>query len=349
MRFVKIIEGIEGDYLETKESNLFFDVKGLLHPRDRKICFLRFYPHPKGDRIKDGIKYKKVYKLDERYSLIKAKYPQYLFGSKELDFEVQAVKNQDIKKIYTPREYLQNLKEMDNLSTLEQYSESLCELFVNKGGISQDSIGISGSPMIGLNKEDSDIDIIIYGTENGYNLLKKLPILLKENEKLRKYNLEEYKSHYNWRVGGSDISFKNFLKSEQRKFHQGKFHGFDYFIRYIKSPKDWEGNFYDFKYTNFGRIKVKALITDSKDSIFTPCSYKIENIKILEKNLISSKINVNDILEINSFRARFCEQAKEEEAVIVEGKLERVNYKNKLEYYRILLTDQTKDKMLIVN
>ncbi|MFX1281150.1 MAG: nucleotidyltransferase domain-containing protein [Promethearchaeota archaeon] len=346
---MKIIEGIEGDYIETNESNLFFDVKGLFHPNDRKICFLRFYPHPEGDRIKQGIKYKKVYNLDERYSLIKTMYPQYLFNSKELGIEVQAVKNRDIKKIYTPREYFQNLKEIDNLSTLESYSKDLCELFIEKGGISPDLIGITGSTMVGLNEEDSDIDIIIYGTENSYNFQEKLFNILKESSLLRKYNLEEYNTHYDWRVGGSDISFESFMRSERRKLHQGKFSVYDYFIRYIKSPKDWKGNYYDYEYSNMGRIKVKALITESKDSIFTPCTYKIGNVKPLEKKLTDNKIDIKDITEINSFRARFCEQAKEGEYVLVEGKLERVNYKDTIEFYRILLTDQTKDKMLVIN
>lgn len=346
---MNIIKGIEGDYIETKESNLFFDVKGLLHPIDKKICFIRFYPNVKGDRIKEGIKYKKVYQMDERYSLIKAKYPQYFFYSQELDIEVQGVKNQDIKKIYSPREYFQNLKEMDNLSTLEKYSKSLCELFIQKGGVPQDLIGITGSSMVGLNRKDSDIDIIIYGTENSYDFQQKLPILLKEDNNLRKYNLEEYLSHYNWRVGGSDVSFENFMRSEQRKLHQGKFNGYDYFIRYIKSPEDWKGNYYDYKYTNLGRIKVKAEITDSKDSIFTPCTYKIDNVQLMEKIAGMNKINPQDIIEINSFRGRFCEQANQGELVLVVGKLEKVNYKNKVEYCRILLTDQSKDKMLIID
>jgi predicted nucleotidyltransferase len=346
---MKNIKGIEGDYIETKENNLFFDIKGLLHPNNRKICFLRFYPHPEGDRVNKGVKYKKIYDLEERYSLLRTKYPNYLFFSEELDLEVQGVKIQDIEKIYTPKECLESLGRKDKLSKTETYSKSLCEFFIDKGGISQELIGITGSVMVGLNKEDSDIDIIIYGTKNCLIFQENLNILLEESSNIRKYNIDEYKSHFNWRVGGSDISFEDFMKSEQRKLHQGKFHGYDYFIRYIKSSKDWEGNFYDYNYTNFGRIKAKALITDSKDSIFTPCSYKINNIKILEKGLISNKININDISEINSFRSRFCEQAKEGESVIVEGKLERVNYKNKLGYYRILLTDQTKDKMLIAN
>lgn len=346
---MKNIKGIEGDYIETKEDNLFFDVKGIFHPNDRKICYLRFYSHPEGDRKNKGVPFKKIYNLNERNSLIRTKYPQYLYYSKELDFEVQSVKNQDIKKIHSPRDFLRNLTKKETLSTLEQNSKSLCELIINKSGISKELIGITGSTMVGLDSSDSDIDIIIYGTEPSLVFQKELKKLLKASNKLRKYNLNEYKSHYKWRVGGSDISFKDFMKSEQRKLHQGKYENYDFFIRYIKSPKDWRGDFYDYHYKNYGRISLKACILDSKDSIFTPCSYKIKPLKVLDEKLISNKIELKDILEVNSFRARFCEHAKEGEIVLVEGKLEKVNYKNSIEYYRILLTDQTIDKMLILN
>jgi predicted nucleotidyltransferase len=346
---MNLIEGIEGDYIETKESNLIFDVKGVLHPNDRKICFLRFYPHPKGDRIKEGKNYRKIYSLNNRYSLIRTKYPEYLFYSKELDLEVQGVKNRDIKKIYSPRDFLRKLDEKETLSSIEQHSKSLCELFISKGGVSKDLIGITGSSMVGLDKKDSDIDIILYGTETSLYFQDKLRFLLEESNELREYNLDEYRSHYKWRVGGSNISFKDFMKSEKRKLHQGKYENYDFFIRYIQSPKDWNGNYYDYQYKNYGRISLKATILDSKDSIFTPCSYKIKPHKVLDEKLISSKIDLKDILEVNSFRARFCEHAKEGETVLVEGKLEKVNYKNKVEYYRILLTDQILDKMLILN
>jgi len=66
---MKIPKGIEGDYLETKENCLFFDIKGYHHPQDRKICFLRFFPDQNGDRTKEGKKYKKIYSLDERENL----------------------------------------------------------------------------------------------------------------------------------------------------------------------------------------------------------------------------------------------------------------------------------------
>jgi predicted nucleotidyltransferase len=202
--------------------------------------------------------------------------------------------------------------------------------------------------MVGLNSEDSDIDLIIYGTETSLKFQENLKKIFKKPNNCRKYTIDEYKSHYQWRVGGSDISFEDFLKSERRKQHQGKFMGYDFFIRYLKSPKDWKGNFYDYQYTNYGRLRLKAKIIDSKDSIFTPCSYKIEPQKVLESSNRTKNVNLKDIFEINSFRGRFCEQAKEGESVLVEGKIEKVTYKNSFEYYRILLTDQTKDKLLIL-
>lgn len=341
-------KGIEGDYLETKD-NLIFDVKGIRHPKDRKICFIRFYSHSEGDRLRDGLRYKKVYKLEERFEFLRKNYPNYLFYSPRLDLELQGVKTQDIKKIYNPRNYFHELQQQDSLSDIERNSIELCNLFIKEGNISKDLIGITGSPMVGLNKDDSDIDLIIYGTENSLNFQDNLQRLFqKESNNFRKYNYNEYKNHYQWRVGGSDITFENFLKTEKSKLHQGKYRGNEYFIRYIKSPKDWKGTFYDYKYENFDRISMKAIVTDDTDALFTPCEYEIEVLKIIKSSKELSKELKEDIRYINSYRGRFCEQAKKGEKVLVEGKLEKVFFKDKV-YFRILLTDQIKDKMLILS
>ena len=342
------IKGIEGDYVESKIDNLIFDVKGIHHPKDRKICFIRFYPNPQGDREKIGQKYTKIYDLRERYAFLKKNYPKYLFFSEQLDLELQGVKNEDIKKIYTPRDHFKELQEKGSSSKVEKYSKLLCELFINEVNIPEDSIGVTGSSMVGLNKDKSDIDLIIYGTQIGIEFQDKLAHIFETSNDCRMYDLEEYKSHYEWRVGGSNIPFEDFVKSEKRKLHQGKFHGVDFFIRYIKNPEDWKGSFYDYKYENHGRIKLEAKIVDSSDSIFTPCSYKINALNILNISDTSKDVNMKDILEVNSFRGRFCEHAREGETVTIEGKLEKVSFKNKKEYFRVLLGDQVKDRMILM-
>ena len=346
---MRILKGIEGDYLETKENHLFFDIKGYHHPQDRKICFLRFFPDQNGDRTKEGITYKKIYALEERYLKLREDYPQYLFFSNELDLELQGVETKDIKKIYTPQKYYNNLKQKSSLSKIEKLSISLCELFTTSSSVPEDAIGISGSPMIGLSKENSDIDLIIYGTRVSLEFQDKLKTLLLTSNNCRTYNSTEFKIHYKWRVGGSGIKFEDFLRSEKRKMHQGKYNGVDFFIRYIKSPDDWKGTFYDYKYKNLGRIKVKAKIIDHTNSIFTPCSYKIDSVKVVESSNIGNNLDINNLNEISSFRGRFCEQAIKGESVFVEGKLEEVNFKGSKTHQRILLTNQKHDKMIVLD
>jgi len=345
---MKIPKGVEGDYIETKNDSLFFDVKGVHHPSDRKICFIRFYPHINGVRIKNGKKYKKIYDLQERFSFLRKNHPKYLFFSKEYDMELQCVKNEDIKNIYTPREYYKELSQKFNLNRLEKCSKELCELFIENLALPYGSIGITGSQMVGLSKEQSDIDLIVYGTDISRNFQKKLANILEKDQDCRKYKQEEYLTHYEWRVGGSGLPFEKFLKSERRKLHQGMYKGFEFFIRYIKSPKDWKGTYYDYSYKNMGRIKLKAKVTDDSNAIFTPCSYKIECIKAYNNKSISKNIKLDDIIMVSSFRGRFCEHAIKGETVLIEGKLEKVIVRNNKEYFRILLTDQKQDKMMIL-
>jgi predicted nucleotidyltransferase len=340
--------GIEGDYLLTKNSRLYFDVKGIHHPDDRKISFIRFYPSKEGDRIKNGKMYKKIYDLKERYSFLKANYPQYLFFSKQWDLELQAVKNEEIEHIYSPRIYFQSLYNKKALTPIETTSKKLCELFIEEGDIPDNSIGITGSQMVGLNTNQSDIDLVIYGTKNSLKFQKSLEIIFKTSNKCRMYNQQEYSKHYNWRVGGSDIPYEKFLQTEMRKLHQGKYQGIDFFIRYLKSPEDWKGNYYDYQFQNLGRIHMKVKIKDSTDSIFTPCNYKIEPLEILSYSNKERGVSLERINEICSYRGRFCEQAIENETIIINGKLERVQFKHEQEYFRILLENQITDKMIVI-
>ena len=65
----------EGDFVETTEG-LIFDVKGLVHPPERVIAFLRYYPSKNGKRERDGQQYDKVYHLAERFDFLKQHYSQ---------------------------------------------------------------------------------------------------------------------------------------------------------------------------------------------------------------------------------------------------------------------------------
>lgn len=44
-----VLKAREGDIIETKEG-IFFDVKGVIHPPEKVVAFIRFIPNIEGDR-----------------------------------------------------------------------------------------------------------------------------------------------------------------------------------------------------------------------------------------------------------------------------------------------------------
>jgi predicted nucleotidyltransferase len=90
-----------------------------------------------------------------------------------------------------------------------------------------------------------------------------------------------------------------------------------------------------------GYAKIKARVIYDSQMIFTPCHYKIDDLKIVEGS------TTEPIQEIVSFRGRFCEQARNGETVMAQGKLEKVQRKGAQEYYRLLLGNKVSDYMIL--
>jgi predicted nucleotidyltransferase len=89
-------------------------------------------------------------------------------------------------------------------------------------------------------------------------------------------------------------------------------------------------------------VKIEAVVVDDSEAIFTPCTYKIEDVKIVEGP------KLQPITEIASFRGRFCEQARKGEAVVAQGKLEHVtDHRSGEEYFRLLLGNKPTDYMIL--
>jgi len=136
------------------------------------------------------------------------------------------------------------------------------------------------------------------------------------------------------------MSFEDFVKTESRKALQGMFLKHDYFIRFVKNQREVKEQYGTVQYTSLGYAKIKAKIIDDSEAIFTPCRYKIEDVDILDG------VHVKHVEEIASFRGRFCEQARNGETVIAQGKVELVKDRER-EYHRLLLGNRASDHMIL--
>jgi len=330
----------EGDFIETHQD-LIFDVKGLIHPPNRIIAFIRYFPSKEKERKRKNKIYSKIYSLSRRYAWLKENLPNYLVYDPVFDEVLCEVPVEDIKKHYTPVETVKRLLKAESLDFLEFKALELVSLLRSSANIPWNAIGISGSIMVNLHTVSSDIDLIVYGSRNCRRVYSAIKGLLKDSScPLKPYSLDELRRLFDFRSKDTLMNFEDFVRVESRKILQGKFMQTDYYIRFVKDWNEIEENYGDVRYKNVGYGKIEATVIDDSESIFTPCTYKIENVKVLEGP------NAEPIMEVASFRGRFCEQARKGEKIVAQGKIEQVTKKDGATYYRLLIGNKPTDYMI---
>jgi len=330
----------EGDIIETFDSNIF-DVKGLVHPPRKIVAFIRFIPDPKGDRKRENTTYRKVYPLKERYELLREQFPQFLVFDPVFDEQLCEVPIEAVKHLFKPAEGLVSLRCKDVLDKVETDALEFAGLLKENANVSWSKLGVSGSLLVGLHMSSSDVDPVIYGSENCRKVYATLKSLMQHKDSpVKPYTREGLKRLFDFRSKDTVMSFEDFLRTESRKVLQGMFKRRDFFIRCVKDWNEIEHEYGGVRYKSVGYVKIKATVTDDSEMIFTPCCYKIADVKILEG------IHVEPVEEIVSFRGRFCEQARNGETVIAQGKVERVQKQGEREYSRLLLGNRTSDFMV---
>lgn len=316
--------------METVEG-LFFAVKGVVQPPDRLFAYLRYVPEPKGERVRRGIHYRRLYEFEEQQAFLERESSAYLHFDPVLGTSVQCVPLHRVKKIYSPHERMAELREKER-DELENMALKLADFLREQAGIKEGDIGISGSLLLGLHLSNSDIDLVVFGEEPSRKVYSALQMLMDEPKSgLERLNRDELEGLYQRRSQGKALSFAQFQKTERHKVLQGKFWGKEFFFRMVKKPWEVNEKYGERIYTSLGKISIQGRVKDISEAIFTPCVYKIEEVKVLEGE--------TEFLpeEIVSFRGRFCEQAQEGEVVVAKGKLERVLAQDGKVSYRILL------------
>jgi len=331
----------EGDLVETID-NIIFDVKGLVHPPKRVVAFIRYVPDPNGNRERDGKRYSKYYELSKRYELLKLKYPQYLVNDPIFNTLLCEVPVEDIRQHYNPAKGLQELRKRKSLDEAETSALQFMEILKEYSGVQWSKLGISGSILVKLHEPSSDMDIVVYGSETGYKLQETMKnIFENKNSPIKAYDLEGLQELFDFRSKDTNVSFEDFVRTDSRKISHGKFMRKHFFIRFVKDLNEVSEQYGSIIYKPEGSIRIKATVADSSEALFTPCSYKLAKVQVLDGP------KIEHIEEIVSFRGRFCEQARNGEAVIAEGKLERVQQEGKDDHFRLLLGSKPADHMIL--
>ena len=182
----------EGFAVETVEG-LIFTVKGLSHPPDRLIAYLRYLPDPSGDRNRNGITYRRIYRFEEQQRILKRDFPSYLGKDPCFGIPVQWVETRRIRRIYDPRKRLKEISRRGPRDRTERKVAAFVELLRNSARIDLPSLGISGSVLLNLHLPKSDLDFIVYGEQQGLAVHGALDRLLDKGaeDSVRRLNRKE--------------------------------------------------------------------------------------------------------------------------------------------------------------
>ncbi|TEU14225.1 MAG: hypothetical protein E3J21_16560 [Anaerolineales bacterium] len=323
---------IEGYYVKSIEG-LLFAVKGLIHPPEVVVAYLRYAPDPDGERERDDIRYRRLYYFEEQEELLRERYPLYLFFDPVFGEQLQGIPKERIRLVYDPCLKLTDLRQREGLDELEAKAVEFADLLVGRAKVLERSMGVSGSILVGLHTPRSDVDIVVYGSEHCRAVHRVLRELLEEQgSEVRRLDEEEMRELYASRSQDTPMGFGDFARLEGRKVNQGRFRECEYFIRFVKAPAEVGESYGDRRYISLGQAEIEATVADASEAIFTPCTYKIEDVQ-----WVGGQHGAPLPEEIVSFRGRFCEQAREGERVIAQGKLERVVAREREAYHRLLL------------
>jgi predicted nucleotidyltransferase len=321
----------EGFALETQEG-LIFTVKGLIHPPDAVVAYLRYVPDPRGDRERNGVRYRRVYHFDEQVSVLETRFPDYLFFDPVFGARLQGVSRARVRRVYDPRRKLAELRQRGPGDEAEEAALHFAELLCQTAEVPAACLGISGSILLGLHAPSSDLDLVVYSTEAGWKVHRALRHLLDDpSSDVTRLDEQGLRALHTVHAADTGVPLADFVRLQARKVNEGRYRGREYFMRFVKDVTEIGEKYGDRRYTPLGPACIQARVADDGEAIFTPCRYGVKGVQFL-----SGEEGV-DLWEAVSYRGRFCEQARAGENIIAQGELERVVLRDGAAYHRLIV------------
>jgi predicted nucleotidyltransferase len=221
-----------------------------------------------------------------------------------------------------------------HVSDLERASRSLAELLVDKASVNWSDIGLTGSQLVGLSSQKSDIDLVVYGSRPARKIHRSLKGKLDSFPEIKQYHGDPLKKHVRFRWEKHERWTKALQIIESQKALQGLFRSYDFFIRTVKLPEEIDYKYEDLVIRDKGIQTISCIVTDDSDSIFTPCIYIVES-------------DMTRLQRLVSFRGRFTEHVSAGETVEARGRLEMVTNVNTDESFTQLVLGENPSDYLM--
>jgi predicted nucleotidyltransferase len=254
------------------------------------LCFLRY--------IKDNSGWKKV-TTEPAIAFLKQYHPDYLHYSPVLDAHLHAVAIERIVKHHRPKQRLQQIM-INQQDAIERDLFQLCDL-LQQHGLDLTQIGVTGSILVGVQKQGSDIDLVCYGKAI-FHQCRAITRELIQQEKLQELNDKDWQESYQRR--SCALSFADYVWHERRKTNKAIINGRKFDLNFIDGSLRSEVIIFQKR----GAITLQCTVIDDTHAFDYPAEFKIDH---------------EQFEAIVSFTATYTGQAIKGETVEVSGIVEQ--------------------------
>ncbi len=315
-----MLRGREGDFIELDDGSIF-EIKGLSHPPHGVIAYPRYTPDEGGERSKEGRRYRKLNTIREKVEFLRSRFSEYYTFDPYYQRMLPIIPWSRVVKHYTPQHTVTELLAARNLAGLRLKALRFLRCVAEMADVSLDRLGISGSIMLGLEGEGSDIDLVVYGLRESQKVRAAILKAMAEGMLIRRLGGERLKELYLTRSKDTQMSYEDFKRVEEKKSNQGLFENTPFFIRYLKDWNEVDERYGEYQIRRLGYAKITAEVLDASQAHLTPAIYLLKDVRVLSG---PSSLTVDRLI---TWRGRFAEQACEGEAIVAQGYVEEYLHK----------------------
>ncbi len=328
---------MDGDTFVTRDG-FILNTFGYEHPTDRVFAFLKYIPAQfkelfHVEMLERTWKYgeNKLFRAEKLYTAknyqsfietFRKNFPDYLYFCPFRNREIITAPLNLIDRVFVPRECLVWLQNLPKRDTLQQMALDLIQLISKESNVRLSDFGVHGSIALNMHAPESDIDFVVYGSEN---------FRLVESTIARLVN-----------AGKLTYIIGNRLDAA-RKF-QGRYQNKIFMYNATMQIEDVKNIRYGlYRYVPLDPVSFQCTVTDDSETMFRPATYKISGYKPLNSisELPPEKIPIQVVSNIGCYR----NIARKGSEIKVAGKLERVeNTKTGEIFYQVVVGTATSEE-----
>jgi predicted nucleotidyltransferase len=251
-------------------------------------------------------------------------FPDYVYYCYLRHKELISASLSSIERVYVPKDCLTALTKLEHPDMLQKMALDLIHMLSKESGVGIEDFGIHGSIALNMHAPESDIDFVVYGSQN----FRKVEATI-----ARFVN-----------AGVLSYIFSNRLDAARR--FQGRYLNKTFMFNATRKPEEVKSKYGMFRFSSIDSARFQCNVSDDSETMFRPATYKIDNYKPLDlaSELPIDKIPDRVISNIGCYR----NVAREGSEIKVSGKLERVEeIKTGDVFYQVVVGTATSEEEYI--